>query len=68
MTDQYLRTIKLVVGGSQAPGVAVNPNAAIDLSQLHITFEVRNATTQSPKFAKILIYNLADKTANAIQN
>jgi hypothetical protein len=68
MTEQYLRTIKLIVGGSQAPGIAANPNAAIDLSQLHITFEVRNATTQSLKFAKIMIYNLADETANSIQN
>lgn len=68
MNEQYLRNIKLLVGGSQTPGVAANPNAAIDLSQLHITFEVRNATTQALKFAKILIYNLADETANTIQN
>ncbi len=68
MTQQYLRTIKLIVGGTQAPGIATNPNAAIDLSELHITFEIRNATTHTLKFAKIFIYNLADDTARQIQN
>jgi hypothetical protein len=68
MNQQYLRKVKLIVGGSNAPGVSVNPNAALDLSELHITFKVRNATAQTLKRADIRIYNLSDETANTIQN
>jgi hypothetical protein len=49
MTQQYLRTVKLIVGGSQTPGIVSNPNAAIDLSELHIRFMVRNTTAQTLK-------------------
>lgn len=68
MTQQYLRKVRLIVGGTQAPSVAANPDAGIDLSELHIQFVVRNATSQSLKQATIKIYNLAADTANQIQN
>ena len=68
MTQQYLRRVKLVVGGSAYPGVTNNPAPAIDLSELHIIFEVGNATAQTLKYARIKIYNLSDETANQIQN
>jgi hypothetical protein len=68
MTQQYLRTVKLIVGGSQTPGIVSNPNAAIDLSELHIRFMVRNTTAQTLKRAEIRIWNLSDDTARRIQN
>lgn len=60
MTRQYIRQVKLVIG--QAGG------EAIDLSQLHIKFTVRNATVETLKQADIRIYNVADETAKKIQN
>lgn len=68
MTQQYLRKVRLIVGGTQAPGVAANPNAGIDLSKLHIKFSVRNTTAQVLKRAEIRIYNLNQDTARKIQN
>lgn len=68
MTQQYLRKVRLIVGGTTAPGVAANPGDGIDLSELHIRFQVRNATSQSLKQAAITIYNLSSDTANQIQN
>lgn len=68
MTQQYLRAVKLLVGGSSAPGAATNPNAAIDLSALRIRFQVRNTTAQTLKRAEIRIWNLSDDTARTIQN
>jgi hypothetical protein len=68
VTEQYLRKVKLVVGGSQAPGVSLDPDAAIDLSELHIRFLVRNTTAQTLKRAEIRVYNLASDTARKIQN
>jgi hypothetical protein len=68
VTQQYLRTVKLVVGGSNIVGILANPNAAIDLSELHIRFQVRNTTAQTLKRAEIRIYNLSDDTARKIQN
>jgi hypothetical protein len=41
---------------------------ALDLSDLHLQFEVRNATTQTLKTATIRVYNLSSDTANTIQN
>lgn len=67
MTQQYLRKVRLVVGGSAYPGVTNNPAPAIDLSEMHITFEVNNATAQTLKYARITVYNLSDQTANTIQ-
>lgn len=68
MTQQYLRKVRLIVGGTSAPGIAANPDAGIDLSDLHIRFVVKNATAQSLKQATITIYNLSANTANQIQN
>lgn len=68
MTEQYLRKVKLVVGGSNIVGILSNPNAGIDLSELHIRFEVRNTTAQVLKRAQIRIWNLREDTARQIQN
>lgn len=68
MTDQYLRKVKLIVGGSRAPGISANPDAAIDLSEMHIRFVVRNTTAQTLKRAEIRVYNLSEDTARKIQN
>lgn len=68
MTQQYLRKVRLVVGGSSSPGISANPNGGIDLSELHIQFVVRNATSQSLKMARIMVFNLKADTANQIQN
>lgn len=68
MTDQYLRKVKLIVGGSRTPGISANPDAAIDLSELRVQFEVRNATAQSLKYAFVRVYNLAFDTALKIEN
>jgi hypothetical protein len=68
VTQQYLRKVRLIVGGSSAPGVAANPDAGIDLSELHIRFQVRNTTAQTLKRAEIRIYNLNQDTARKIQN
>lgn len=68
MTQQYLRKVRLIVGGTNAPGVAANPDAGIDLSELHIRFQVRNTTAQTLKRAEIRIYNLNQDTARKIQN
>lgn len=68
MTEQYLRKVRLIVGGTNAPGVALDPDAGIDLSELHIQFQVKNTTAQVPKRAQIRIYNLNQDTARKIQN
>ncbi|MBT2142676.1 MULTISPECIES: hypothetical protein [unclassified Rhodanobacter] len=68
MTQQYLRKVRLIVGGTTAPGVATNPDDGIDLSELHIRFQVRNTTAQTLKRAEIRIYNLNQDTARKIQN
>lgn len=68
MTEQYLRKVRLIIGGSANTGVASDPNAGIDLSEMHIVFQVKNATSQSLKSAHITIYNLSSATANQIQN
>jgi hypothetical protein len=48
--------------------VAANPDAGIDLSELHIKFKVRNTTAQTLKRSEIRIYNLNQDTARKIQN
>lgn len=58
MTQQYLRECRLTVGGG---------GGAIDLSQMRITFDVRQGDRQFPNYANIRIYNLSDKTAQAIR-
>ena len=59
MAQQWIRRISLIVGDASGNG--------LDLSALHIKFNVWSATTQSPKHAMIRIYNVADATAVALQ-
>ncbi|VVD29153.1 phage protein [Paraburkholderia dioscoreae] len=59
MSQQWLRKISLIVGDASGKG--------LDLSDLHIRFAVWSATTQSPKHARIRIYNVADNTALALR-
>jgi len=59
MAQQWLRRLSLIVGDASGNG--------LDLSQLHIKFNVWSATTQSPKHTVIRIYNVADATAMALQ-
>lgn len=69
MTQQYLRRVRLIVGGSDIVGILANPNAGIDLSELHIVFEVENGAVGGMlKHARITVFNLNDQTANTIQN
>ena len=58
MTQQYLRTLSLVVA---------NPaGAGLELGSLRVVFTVRRGDTQTPNACDARIYNLADKTANQI--
>ena len=59
MAQQWIRRISLIVGDASGNG--------LDLSALHIKFNVWSATTQSPKHAMSRIYNVADATAVALQ-
>lgn len=58
MTQQYLRQVNLIVsqGGK-----------GIDLSQMHIQFQVFAPDTDAPPSAYIRIWNLSQDTANRIQ-
>ncbi len=57
MTTQFLRKASLVVGaGSQA----------VDLSDLHFTFDVQAAVLDTPKTAYVRIYNLSTQTARLV--
>ncbi len=59
MTVQYLRKTTLKIG---------NQTEALDFSELHFRFTVRNSTAQTLKYAELTIYNLSDATAQKIQN
>ncbi|RQZ27472.1 hypothetical protein DIE16_31355 [Burkholderia sp. Bp9090] len=59
MTQQWLRSAQLVIGDNAGNG--------LDLSQLHITFSVKGATTQTMKQASVRIYNAAPTTLLRIQ-
>ena len=59
MAQQWLRKMSLIVGDPSGK--------ALDLSDLHIIFNVWSATTQSPRHANIRIYNVADSTVLALQ-
>jgi hypothetical protein len=59
MTDQYLRACSLIVGAASGEG--------LDLSELHIRFQVNNGDTETPNNALIRVYNLAPDTARRIQ-
>lgn len=60
MTKQFGRVISLKVGTDAGDG--------LDLSQLRVTFEVRNATINTPKYALIRVYNLAPEKMALIIN
>jgi hypothetical protein len=72
---QYLRKVGLVIyGGQQAvqgptQGAATLGTAAngIDVSNMRITFQVRQFDAATPNLATIRVYNLSDKTALMIQ-
>jgi hypothetical protein len=57
---QWLRKCSLIVADANGNGV--------DLSSLHIKFSVTSATAQTAKKLEATIYNLADSTAQQIQN
>ena len=56
--DQWIRKISLFVQTST--------NKTLDLSQMHITFGVKNADEQSPNNAAIRVYNLSKKTRDEL--
>lgn len=58
MADQYLRRVRLTVTAG---------STGLDLSNLHIRFNVRQWDYSTPNNATIRVYNLADQTADAIE-
>ncbi len=58
-TQQYLRTCKLIVSGSNSKG--------LDLSALRIKFVVKRSDTMTPNVADIRVYNLEEQTALRIR-
>jgi hypothetical protein len=66
VSQQYLRRVKLLVGGSDQAGT--DPTAGLDLSDMHIVFEVENGAVGGMlKHARVNVFNLKDETANTIQ-
>ncbi len=59
MAQQYGRRWSLVVGAAGGKG--------LDLSELHFKFETHRATPQTPGWAVMRIYNVAQSTALTIQ-
>jgi baseplate hub protein gp41 len=57
--QQFGRSCKLIVYGADQQG--------LDLSELHIVFNVKRSDTMTPNIADIRVYNLDDKTAQAIK-
>ena len=55
--SQYIRKCGLIVSGG---------NDIIDLSELHIKFEVRQDDKESPNNAKMRVYNLSKETQNRV--
>lgn len=72
---QYLRKVGLVIYGGQpgvqtpSQGAATSGTAAngIDVSNMRITFQVRQFDAATPNLATIRVYNLKDETALKIQ-
>lgn len=60
MSRQWLRKIILLVSSATGP--------ALDLSQFHVIFDVRNATTQTLKRLNVRIYNLDPYTVNQLRD
>ncbi len=59
LSQQWLRKVQLVVGD--------DTGNALDLSELHITFSVRGATTQTLKHATVRVFNVSQSTLYRIQ-
>ena len=59
MAYQYIRSSRLIIG----PAAGGN---GIDLSNMHITFNVARATISTPQTAHIRVYNLADTTVQQL--
>ena len=59
MTQQWIRRVSLIVGDATGKG--------LDLSELHVSFRIFSATTQTPKHTTIRVYNVKDATAKSIQ-
>lgn len=59
MSRQWIRKLRLTVTGG---------SGEIDLSRMRVRFEIRDATTQSPRVATITITNLSKETAQKIKN
>ncbi len=57
---QYLRSLSLVVAGSNGSG--------IDLSNLRVRFHVQRGDTQTPNSCDARIYNISRATATLIEN
>ncbi|GAA5786147.1 phage protein [Chitiniphilus shinanonensis] len=55
---QYLRKVSLKIG---------NDDQALDLSDLHFRFVIRRGDIQTPNTADIIVYNVSDSTAQAVQ-
>lgn len=58
-TQQYLRDCKLIVSTAARNG--------LDLSELHIKFNVKRSDSMTPNSAEIRVYNLAAETALQIR-
>lgn len=59
MANQFGRSATLVVQSA---------SNALDLSELHIKFQVRQSDLETPNNAVIRVYNLSDQTTNLIRN
>ena len=60
MTQQYLRQIKLIAYSKDTA------QPALDLSEMHIKYLVKQNDVQSPNNAVIRVYNLAQQTVNTL--
>lgn len=58
-TEQFLRKCTLIVSTASGEG--------LDLSNLHIKFNIKRSDTQTPNMADIRVYNLEEQTAQRIQ-
>ena len=56
--NQFIRKSSLVIGNSAKK---------TDLSDLHYTFQIKQADKETPQYANIRIYNLSQKTLNSFQ-
>jgi len=59
MPSQFIRAASLVVFGATGDG--------LDLSQFRFVFQTFQSDFETPNYAKIRVYNLADKTAQQIR-